>query len=185
MIQVPDPEPVAPAVPAEAAAVAPALEAVLFVATEPLTARRLAELLSVDASVVGAALDVLAERYHGPQSGVHLVEIAGGWRLLSNPELAEAVAALSGRKASDRLSRAALETLAIVAYKQPVSRAEIERIRGVGVGPILRHLLEIDLIKVSGREEALGRALLYGTTRAFLDRFGLKSIKDLPASLEI
>jgi segregation and condensation protein B len=82
------------------------------------------------------------------------------------------------------LSTAALETLAIIAYKQPVSRAEIERVRGVGVGPILRHLLELDLIRVSGREEGIGRALLYGTTRQFLDRFGLKDVRDLPASLE-
>ena len=71
-----------------------------------------------------------------------------------------------------------------MAYKQPISRAEVERVRGVGVGPILRHLLELDLIKVSGREESLGRALLYATTRSFLDRFGLANVKDLPASLE-
>jgi len=161
------------------------LEALLFVAREPLQARRLAELLDVEAATVKEALAVLSERYAGPDRGVWLQEVAGGWRLLTNPALADTVAALAGRRAQDRLSAAALETLAIVAYKQPVSRAEIERIRGVGVGPILRHLLELDLVKVSGREEGLGRALLYGTTRAFLDRFGLKNVKDLPASLDL
>jgi len=133
---------------------------------------------------VRRVLAALQERYSG-ERGIHLVEIGRGFRMLTNPECAQAVAALHGRKARERLSPAALETLAIVAYKQPISRAEIERVRGVGVGPVLRHLLELDLIKVSGREEALGRALLYATTRLFLDRFGLKHLKDLPASLEV
>jgi len=127
----------------------------------------------------------LKARYAGPASGLHLVEIAGGWRMLTNPACADAVARIAGGKGSDRLSPASLETLAIIAYKQPVSRAEIERIRGVGVGPVLRGLLEIDLIRVAGREDGLGRALLYGTTRLFLDRFGLAAVRDLPASLEI
>jgi segregation and condensation protein B len=161
------------------------LEAMLFVADEPLSARRLSELLEAETADVKEAMDRLRERYAGPQRGVHLVEIAGGFRLLTNPLCAEALAVLAGRRAKDRLSAAALETLAIVAYRQPVSRAEIERIRGVGAGPVLRHLIELELIRVAGREEGLGRALLYGTTRQFLDRFGLKSVKDLPASLEL
>jgi segregation and condensation protein B len=161
------------------------LEAILFCAAEPLPLRRLAEVAGVPPEEAGAALDALRARYGGPQRGVHLVEIAGGFRLLTNPRCADAVAALKGRPDRERLSPAALETLAIIAYKQPVSRAEIERIRGVGAGPVLRHLLELDLVRVSGREEGLGRALLYSTTRAFLDRFGLKSPKDLPASLEL
>jgi len=189
MIQRPDlPPPPAPAAepaPAGAAAMLPHLEAVLFVADEPLGVRRLAELLGEEKEAVEEALQLLGQRYAGNRSGVHLVEIAGGWRMLTNPECAEVVTALKGLRQHDRLSPAALETLAIVAYRQPVSRAEIERIRGVGAGPVLRHLLELDLIQVSGREEGLGRALLYGTTRSFLDRFGLKSVRDLPASLEI
>jgi len=160
------------------------LEALLFVAREPLSPKRLADMLEEDAARVKEALLRLKERY-GEGHGVQLAEIAGGWRLLTNPAYADAVAALAGRKVQDRLSQAALETLAIIAYRQPVSRAEIERVRGVGVGPILRTLLEIDLVKVAGREEALGRALLYATTKAFLDRFRLTSGKDLPASLEI
>ena len=162
-----------------------ALEAVLFVAHEPISVRRLAEILAEPAEQLKKDLKDLQAEYDGPERGVHLIEIAGGWRFLTNPGCAEAVAAIRGKKAPERLSAAALETLAIVAYRQPVSRAEIERIRGVGVGPILRHLLELDLIKVSGRDEGLGRALLYGTTSSFLDRFGLKSVRDLPASLEL
>jgi len=161
------------------------LESMLFVAGEPLPTKRIADLLGEETALIRGALGALQARYDGPASGVRLAEIAGGWRLLTRPEHADTVAALAGKRVLDRLSPAALETLAIIAYKQPVGRAEVERIRGVGVGPILRHLLELDLIKVAGREEGLGRALLYGTTRAFLDRFGLKSVKDLPASLEL
>ncbi len=161
------------------------LECLLFVAAEAVTERRLAEALDEPVERVGEVLKQIQERYSGRRSGVHLVEIAGGWRMLSNPECAEAVAALTGHKSMERMSPAALETLAIVAYRQPVSRVEIERIRGVAAGPILRHMMELDLIRVTGREEALGRALLYGTTRFFLDRFGLRNIRDLPASLEV
>jgi len=166
-------------------ALEPQLEALLFVASEPLPLKRLAEILGAEPAAVREALDRLGQVFAGRTRGVHLVEIAGGWRLLTNPECADAVAALKERREKDRLSAAALETLAIIAYKQPVSRAEIERIRGVGVGPVLRHLMELDLVRVAGREEGLGRALLYGTTHSFLDRFGLKSPKDLPASLEL
>jgi len=181
MIQRQDAEPM----PDPASALEPQLEALLFVATEPLPLKRLAEILAVEPALVRDALSRLEHAYSGRSRGVHLVEIAGGWRLLTNPECADAVAGLKERKEKDRLSPAALETLAIIAYKQPVSRAEIERIRGVGVGPVLRHLMELDLVRVAGREEGLGRALLYGTTHSFLDRFGLKSPKDLPASLEL
>jgi segregation and condensation protein B len=160
------------------------LEAMLFVATESIPLRRLVEVTGEETAAVREALARLQERYSG-ESGVHLVEIAGGWRLLTNPECAHAVAALAGKKTKDRLTPAALETLAIIAYKQPISRAEIERVRGVGVGPVVRHLLELGLVKVAGREEGLGRALLYATTREFLDRFGLNDIRDLPASLEV
>ena len=161
------------------------LEAILFAAGEPLTSKRIAEALDEPADAVNAGLEELKRRFSGPGSGVHLTSIAGGWRLLTNPDCVDALAALSGKKALDRLSPAALETLAIVAYRQPVSRAEVERIRGVAVGPILRHLMELDLVRVAGREEELGRALLYATTRSFLDRFGLGNIRDLPASLEV
>jgi len=162
----------------------PQLEAILFVAREPVRTERLVATLNAPKSDVRAALDQLGQRFSGDSSGVHLVEIAGGWRLLSNPTFADTLAALHGTKTADRLSPAAMETLAIIAYKQPAGRAEIERIRGVGVGPVVRLLLELDLVRVTGRDDGLGRALLYGTTRSFLDRFGLGSLRDLPAGLE-
>ena len=161
------------------------LEAVLFAATESLSQRRLCEILEAEAADVKKALHALSECYAGADRGIELVQIAGGWRILTQPECADVVRALAGNKSQERLSRAALETLSIVAYKQPVSRAEVERIRGVGVGPVLRSLIDLDLVKVSGREEGLGRALLYSTTREFLDRFGLNTPKDLPASLDL
>jgi len=178
----PPPDP-APAVSAEG--LLPLVEALLFVAREPLTPAGIADAVGEEPLHVVAAIDALRRRYSGTASGVHLVEIAGGWRLLTNPACADAVARMAGGKSPDRLSPASLETLAIIAYKQPVSRAEIERIRGVGVGSVLRGLLDMDLIRVAGREEGLGRALLYGTTRLFLDRFGLGAVRDLPASIEI
>ena len=175
--------PEAPPAP-EVAALMPQLEACLFVAREPLSLGRLAEVVGADKAETREALELLGRRYEGQHAGVHLTEIAGGWRFLSNPAFSDTLAQLHGQKAADRLSAAALETLAVIAYKQPVGRAEIERVRGVGAGPVLRHLLELELIKIAGRDEGLGRALLYGTTKDFLDRFGLGSLRDLPASLD-
>ena len=169
---------------AEVAALVPQLEACFFVAREPVTLGRLADVVGANKGDTRKALELLREKYSGDHAGVHLTEIAGGWRFLSNPAFAETLAALQGQKAADRLSAAALETLAVIAYKQPVGRAEIERVRGVGAGPVLRHLLELEMIKVVGRDEGLGRALLYGTTKDFLDRFGLGTLRDLPANLE-
>ncbi|MHC4955316.1 MAG: SMC-Scp complex subunit ScpB [Planctomycetota bacterium] len=170
--------------PEEIRALVPQLEAILFVAREPISLGRLADALGASKRDTRASLNLLAERFGGERAGVQLTEIAGGWRLLSNPLFADAVAALHGQRPQDRISAAALETLSVIAYKQPVGRAEIERVRGVGAGPVLRHLLELELIKVVGRDDGLGRALLYGTTRGFLDRFGLSSLRDLPAGLE-
>ena len=169
---------------AEIPALVPQLEACLFVAREPVALGRLADVVGASKGDTRKALELLGERYSGDHAGVHLAEIAGGWRFLSNPAFAETLAALQGQKSADRLSGAALETLAVIAYKQPVGRAEIERVRGVGAGPVLRHLLELEMIKVVGRDEGLGRALLYGTTMEFLDRFGLGGLRDLPANLE-
>jgi len=166
------------------ATLVPQLEACLFVAREPVSLGRLAEVVGASKPETRQALELLGQRYSGDHSGVHLTEIAGGWRFLSNPAFADTLAVLQGQKAADRLSAASLETLAVIAYKQPVGRAEIERVRGVGAGPVLRHLLELEMIKIVGRDEGLGRALLYGTTKDFLDRFGLGTLRDLPANLE-
>jgi segregation and condensation protein B len=169
---------------ASIAALVPQLEACLFVARDPVSLARLAEVVGADKQQTRKALEILGERYSGEHSGVHLTEIAGGWRFLSNPSFADALALLQGQKVADRLSAASLETLAVIAYKQPVGRAEIERVRGVGAGPVLRHLLELEMIKLVGRDDGLGRAMLYGTTKDFLDRFGLGTLRDLPANLD-
>ena len=120
-------------------------------------------------------------------SGVPIVlkKIAGGWRLVSDPEVAEVVERLSEEPRPERISAAALETLAIIAYRQPVTKAEIEAIRGVQAGPVLKSLVDRGLVRVTGRADQPGSPLLYGTTRDFLERFGLGSPKDLPRDGEL
>ena len=139
--------------------------------------RRRAELQS--------ALDELREHYDVDGHGVELVEIGGGWQILTRAEYTEAIerAQLAARPA--RLSGAALETLAIIAYRQPISRAEIEEIRGVAVGGVLKSLHERGLIDVVGRAEGLGRPLLYGTTPVFLEHFALRHLEELPRADEL
>jgi len=132
-----------------------------------------------------AALDELRERYDVDGHGVELLEIAGGWQILTRAEYTEAIerAQLAARPA--RLSGAALETLAIIAYRQPISRSEIEEIRGVAVGSVLKSLHERGLIDVVGRAEGLGRPLLYGTTPVFLEHFALRHLDELPRPDEL
>ena len=141
------------------------IEAALFSAPRPLTVEELAT-LDPDATLadVRAALDELKELLDFGQHGVELVEMAGGWQILTRPALAEAIERAQFAVRTPRLTGAALETLAIIAYRQPVGRAEIEEIRGVSAGGVLRSLQERGLIEVVGRSEALGRPLLYGTT---------------------
>jgi segregation and condensation protein B len=159
----------------------PILEAMLFAAHESLSTRRLARALeNVDEARVAAAITELQRGYDERRSPLMLAEIAGGWRLVTRPEFAPFLARLFSKAEKERLSPAALETLAIVAYRQPATRAEIEAVRGVQVAPLLKVLHERRLIKVVGRAEVVGRPLQYGTTRRFLDHFGLGSLDDLP-----
>jgi segregation and condensation protein B len=162
------------------------LEAALFASPRPIPAEELAA-LDPDASpaAVRAALDELREHYDLEGHGVELVEIGGGWQILTRAEYTEAIerAQLSARPA--RLSSAALETLALIAYRQPIGRAEIEEIRGVSVGSVLKSLHERGLIDVVGRGEGLGRPLLYGTTTHFLEHFGLRHLAELPRADEL
>lgn len=163
-----------------------AVEAILFAAAKPVPLARLAECLGLDEDYLGGLLAGLAERWRQERRGWVLAEIAGGWQLLSAPEAHPWVRRYDGRQLPERLSRAALETLAVIAYRQPVTRGAIEDIRGVQCGPVLRQLLELKLIEVVGRDEqALGRPLLYGTTAAFLQRFGLARLEDLPRPHEL
>jgi segregation and condensation protein B len=158
----------------------------LFASPEPLGLNRLVELLlRPEPARVRAALARVAERL--AQAGLPLVprELAGGWRLLSDPEYADVLQRLKKEPKPERISSAALETLAIVAYRQPVTKAEVEAIRGVQSGPLLRTLVDRGLVRVSGRADQPGAPLQYATTREFLDRFGLASLKDLPRDGEL
>ena len=162
------------------------LEAALFASARPIATDELAT-LDADASraELGAALDEIREHYDVEGHGVELVELGGGWQILTRAEYTEAIerAQLAARPA--RLSGAALETLAIIAYRQPISRAEIEEIRGVAVGGMLKSLHERGLIDVVGRAEGLGRPLLYGTTPVFLEHFALRHLEELPRADEL
>ncbi len=159
--------------------------ALVFASDRPIPAARLAQLLGQPQGRLRSALEGFAERLRTIESPFALTEIAGGYRFLTDPALARWVAGLRGEQKRERLSAAALETLAIVAYRQPVSKSEIEAMRGVQVGPILRSLLERGLVRVTGRAPVPGRPLQYGTTREFLDRFHLSTLKDLPTVEEL
>jgi segregation and condensation protein B len=157
------------------------LEALLFVSDEPLATAVLSQALEVDRRTVDELCDRLAEELEERGAGVVLRNVAGGWRLFTHPDTAPAVErfVLSSRQA--RLTKAALETLAIVAYKQPVTRHQVSSIRGVNSDGVLRALQDKRLIEEAGREETPGRPLLYATAPAFLERLGLPSLASLPS----
>ena len=160
--------------------------ALLFASPDPLSVGRLVALLERPSRPrVEAALGALGERLAEAELPFVLRPIAGGWRLLTDPELGDLVVRLTKSRRVERISAAALETLSIVAYRQPVTKAEIEAIRGVQVGPILRSLVDRGLARVTGRADQPGAPLQYGTTREFLDRFGLASLQDLPRDGEL
>ena len=156
------------------------LEAILLVAVEPLEPRLLAELVEEPVERVDEALDALAAAYEGDRRGFVLARIAGGARLQTHPDLAPYVERFANREVSHRLSTAALETLAIVAYRQPVSRGQISALRGVNVDGVTRLLEQRGYIEVVGRAEGPGQPALFGTTDLFLERLGLHSLADLP-----
>lgn len=159
------------------------VEAALFVANEPLTLRKLVKAAGLpDSATAKRALHTLQELYEAEESSFQVEEIAGGYQLLSRPEYHRWLVRLRNVGSDLRLSGAAKETLAIVAYRQPIMRADIEGIRGVQCGDTLRLLMEKGLIRIAGRDDSLGRPVLYGTTKKFLAVYGLKSLKELPAS---
>lgn len=161
------------------------IESLLFAADEPLRLETLrAVLQDVEAAAIRQALEALSVEYEKRGGGFYLMEVAGGYQLRTRPCFHPWIRRLRG-SGGDRLSRAALETLAIVAYRQPIVRAEIENLRGVDCGGVLRLLLERRLIRVMGRREIPGRPLIYGTTRQFLEVFELRDLKDLPTLKEI
>lgn len=188
----------------------PAIEAIILTVDRPVPAVRLAEALGLcplseatgeaekprrksrarqagDDPIVRieAAIADLNRQYEATGRSFRVESVAGGYRVMTLPAFAPTLAAFHRARASGRLSRAAVETLAVIAYRQPVTRAHLEAIRGVSCGEVLRSLLERRLVTIKGRAEELGRPMLYGTTKEFLDAFGLASLKDLPSASEL
>ncbi len=170
----------------DAADIPGAIEAVLLTSDRPVPATRLCEALALDSDKgarkqVEDAIEALNAQYEKTGRSFRIESVAGGYRLMTLPKFAAVVAAVQGIRENARLSRAAIETLAIVAYRQPATRAQIEAIRGVACGEVLKTLLERRLVTIVGRAEELGRPMLYGTSKQFLEAFGLASVRDLPA----
>lgn len=162
------------------------IEALLFASDAPLSAADLARgEEELDEAGVAAAIETLRGEYEEQGRAFQIYEIAGGYQLLTRPEYSPHLERFETVPRSTRLSAAALEVMAIVAYRQPIGRSEVEEIRGVGSAHVLRTLQELDLIDIVGRGEGLGRPLLYGTTQRFLDHFGFASLDDLPKPDEL
>ena len=157
------------------------MEALLFSTHHPLTAGRLAELLELESTKpIKRAIRELNEQYVTSDRSFRIEQVAGGYQLLTLPDFGDILKRLHQKDVDTKLTKAALETLAIIAYKQPILRADIEAIRGVACGETIRSLMEKHLVRIDGRAEIPGRPILYGTTKRFLELFGLNSVKDLP-----
>lgn len=161
------------------------IEALLFSTDQPLTTKRLTDILDEEKGEILGAVEQLRGEYDRTGRAFQIEEIAGGFLLLSRREYHSWVARLEKKVQESKLSPAAMEALSIVAYKQPILRSTIEAIRGVESSQMLRSLMEKGLVKVVGKDETLGRPLLYGTTKRFLDQFGLRSLRDLPRTQEL
>jgi len=162
------------------------LEAILFACDAPTPPKRLSEMIGAgDVRALRKWVDELNDQYAQTGRAFEIVERAGGYMLLTRPQYGPWLKQMFDSRSESRLSKPALETLAILAYKQPVTRAEIEAIRGVATGEMVRGLMEKGLVRIVGRKDVLGHPLLYGTTRKFLQVFGLGSLTDLPKSDEL
>lgn len=161
------------------------LEAFLFVSSSPVQISQIKEVLGIEEeSLIEAAMGELKAKYKSQDSSLGIIEVAGGYRLSTTPEVASYLKKwLKGQRS--RLSRASLETLSIITYRQPVTRSEVEAIRGVNVEGALGTLLERGLIRIVGRKDTAGRPILYGTTRLFLEHFGLNTLRELPVLSEL
>ncbi len=161
------------------------VEAVLFASDEPLTAERLANIAESRVKQIRQHIKSLNEKYQANKNTFRIEQVAGGYQMMTLSPYNHWLKKLLRARSDSKLSPAALETLAIIAYKQPVIRADIEAIRGVTVGEIIRGLMYKGLVKIVGRAEVLGRPMLYGTTKKFLEIFGLNTLKDLPKVEEL
>jgi len=188
--EAPDPNDPEPPVPLSDEEFLRAVAALVFASPEPIGESKLARLVAgprgkPEVARVKSALEELRVRFQDRGLPLEVRSIAGGWQILTAPDTAEIVQRLFQERRVERISPAALETLAIVAYRQPVTKAEIEAIRGVQVGPILRSLVDRGLVQATGRADVPGHPLQYGTTKSFLERFGLPGIDDLPRDSEL
>ena len=168
----------APQSQAERAAV---IEALIFVSDEPLGVKAIADVLKEDKEVIGETVKALAEEFNGRNSGLQLREVAGGWQFATRPEYHEHVRTFLKTRPSAKLTIASLETLAVIAYRQPVTVPEILEIRGVQSPSAIKTLLDKKLIVAKGRKETVGRPMMYGTSKEFLLQFGLKDLSELPS----
>ena len=161
------------------------VESLMFVADAPLTLDRLCSILEeYERQDIRAAIEELLADYRQAERGIYLAEVAGGWQLRSRPENADFLRRLS-RSRAFRFSHSSLETLAIIAYRQPITRAEVEYLRGVDSGGVLKTLLEKKLVRILGKKDIPGRPLIYGTSREFLETFNLKDLASLPTLKEV
>lgn len=156
------------------------IEALIFVADEPLPTKTIAEVLNEERSLVQSIVKNLSEEFNERKGGLRLREVAGGWQISTRPEFHEEIRKYLKTRPNAKLSLAALETLAVIAYKQPVTVPEIMEIRGVQSGSAIKTLLDKRLIVARGRKETVGRPMLYGTSKEFLLQFGLKDLAELP-----
>jgi len=157
------------------------IEALIFVSDEPLTAKTIAEVLKEDKVVINEAVAGLAEEFNARNGGLQLREVAGGWQFATRPEYHEHVRAFLKTRPSAKLTIASLETLAVIAYRQPVTVPEILEIRGVQSPSAIKTLLDKKLIVAKGRKDTVGRPMMYGTSKEFLLQFGLKDLSELPS----
>lgn len=158
-----------------------AIESLIFISEKPLLIDDLKKLFpNLDPPQIRDIIETLKKEYEGRLSGIRVVEIAGGFQMVTAPESAQTIKQFYKIRHVEKLTGPSLETLAIIAYKQPVTRIDIEAIRGVNVDGVVKNLIEKGLIRIVGRKEVIGRPFVYGTTRQFMDYFGLKSLEELP-----
>jgi segregation and condensation protein B len=161
------------------------LEALLLISGEPLTPSTLKGITALDEPEIRSIMGDLTADYETRDGGIRIAEIAGGYQMVTVPRFAQWIRKMKSTQVSSRLSLASLETLAIIAYRQPIIKAEIEQVRGVNADGVIKTLLDKRLIKIMGKKEAPGRPLLYGTTKEFLEYFGLKDLTGLPTLADL
>ena len=158
-----------------------AVEAIIFISEGPATIAEIQDILEgLDSETINSIVQELKSDYEQRNSGIKLIEVAGGYQMVTSPNYANFIKKFYKKKHSEKLTLPSLETLSIIAYKQPVTRVEIESIRGVNVDGVIKNLLEKGLIRIVGKKEVIGRPFVYGSTRNFLEYFGLNSLEELP-----